>query len=480
MSGNINNATTGNTNTNTKTQKTTEEYNRSIYSTERTEHGFLHFQDIEYQIAFEHRETKYRLAYILKEAFDKQEFLRKMRADMKREYLTRKKQVKKLEQDQAVVFRNADMKLQEYYTSTTSIHDDSQRNVATASPTHIATIHLPFGNTLHTNEVPLSEVDMRDQFSQLREFHVKLRYDKESELREAERQQDEEEERERRFEELARGERSQRLSSWIAALPPYKRWTYFLTFDEQDIIDAAEIAETEYEEACDEGNKEWMESCRAKMERGAGIRKMKIWEVMTPEEREVDLKECRRRIQEYGADTRYTTMHAEETETEEQKAEREEHEMRRQMLRDEKEFKQMLEDDGLVVPQLNDAKIQESKAFVTCGSSAKSKPSASASASAAASAKKAAKARIAKQQKKKYVPIAIHEVGNTKVSKDDVVVIDMPKKTLQGESREDVKRYNRKWNKKNAVAKQSSARGTGIPNLSVPNKWDCNSYSDEE
>lgn len=472
---NTNNATAGNTNT--KTQKTAEEYNGRIYATERTEHGFLHFQDIEYQVAFEHRETKYRLAYILKEAFDKQEFLRKMRADMKREYLTRKNQVKKLEQDQAVVFRNAEMKLQEYYRSTTSIHDDSLRKVAATSPAHIATIHLPFGNTLHTNEIPLSEVDMRDQFRQLREFHVKLRYDKEGELREAERQQCEEEERERRFEELAQTQRQKRLSSWIAALPPHKRWSYYLTNDEEEIIDAAEIAETEYEEACDEGNKEWMESCRAKMERGAGIRKMKIWEVMTPEEREVDLKECERRIQEYGADTRYTTMHAEETETEEQKAEREEHEMRRQMLRDEKEFKRMLEDDGLVVPQLNDAKIQESKAFVTCGSSAKSRPSTS----AAASAKKATRARITKQQKqKKYVPLDIHEVGNTRISKDDVVVIDMPKKTLQGESREAVKRYNRKWNKKNAMAKQSSARGTGIPNLYVPNKWDCNSYSEDE
>ena len=92
MKGNTNNATAGNT----KTPKTAEEYNRSIYATKRTEHRFLHFQDIEYQIAFEHRETKYRLAFLLKEAFDKQEFLRKMRADTKREYLTRKKQVKKL------------------------------------------------------------------------------------------------------------------------------------------------------------------------------------------------------------------------------------------------------------------------------------------------------------------------------------------------------------------------------------------------
>ena len=159
MSGNTNNATAGNTNT--KTQKTAEEYNRSIYAAaERSEYGFPHFQDIEYQIAFEHHETKYRLAYLLKEAFDKQEFLRKMRADMKREYLTRKKQVKKLDQDQAVVFRNAEMKLQEYYTSTTSIHHDSLRKFATASPTHIATIHLPFGNTLHTRKI--AEIEFLD------------------------------------------------------------------------------------------------------------------------------------------------------------------------------------------------------------------------------------------------------------------------------------------------------------------------------
>lgn len=473
MNGNTNNTTTGNT----KTYKTAEEYNMRIYGDARSEYGFLNFQDLEYQIAFEHRQTKYKLAYTLKEAYDKQEFLRKMRADMKREYLTRKKQVKKLEQDQAVVFRNAEMKLQEYYRNTTSIHDDSLRNLATTSP-NIATIYLPFGNILHANEIPLSEVDMHDQFRQLREFYVKLRYDKEGELREAERQQCEEEERERRFEELARTQRQKRLSSWIAELPPHKRWSYYLTNDEEDIIDAAEIAETEYKEACSEGNKEWMESCRAKIERGAGIRKMKIWEVMTPEEREVDLRECERRIREYGVDTRYTTMHEEEEEeeTEEQKAKREEEEMRDRMLCDEKEFKRMLEDDGLVVPQLNDAKIQESKAFVTCGSSAKSRPSTS----AAASAKKATKARINKQEKKKYAPLDIHEVGNTRISKDDVVVIDLPKKTLQGKTSETVKRYNQKWNKKNAVAKQSSARGTGIPNLYVPNKWDCNSYSEDE
>jgi len=461
MNGNTNNAATGNTTATTKVEKTKQEYDEAIFTTKRGEHGFHHFQDPEYQSAFEHRETKYRLAFSLKDAYENQELLRKMRADMKREYLTRKRQMKKLEQYQAGLFRSAEMKLREYYSSTTGVHLDSLRKVAADSP-HIATIHLPFYSELRANEIHLSEVDIRDQFAKLREFHFKLRSDKESEFREAERQQEEDEERERYFEEQAREQRQPRLSSWIATLPPYQRWTYFLTDDEQEIIDVAEIAEAEYESSMWWGDKCWLESCQAKMERGASMRKMKIWEVMTPEEREVDLKECERRIQKYGADTRYTTMHAEETETEERKAEREEQEMRCQMLCDENEFKRMLEDDGLVVPQLNDVEAQEPKVFVTCGSIAKSKPSASAS-----SAKKAAKARITKQQKNKpkYVPFDIHAVGNAKVSKDDVVVIDMPKNSLQGESREDVKRYNQKWNKKNALAKQSSARGTGIPNI---------------
>jgi hypothetical protein len=204
------------------------------------------------------------------------------------------------------------------------------------------------------------------------------------------------------------------------------------------------------------------------MERAAWVCKMKTFELMTPEEREVDLKECERQIREYGRDTRYPTMYPEETE--EEKAEREEEEMQRQMLRDEKDFKEMLDDDGLVVPQLNDVEAQEPTAFVTCGSIAKSKPSTSASASASASAKKAAKARIAKQQnnKPKYVPFDIHSVENVTVGREDVVVINLPKKVLQGESREAIKRFNRKWNKNNALAKQSCARGTRIPNIYVP------------
>ena len=53
-------------------------------------------------------------------------------------------------------------------------------------------------------------------------------------------------------------------------------------------------------------------------------------------------------------------------------------------------------------------------------------------------------------------------------------------KTLQNASREAKKHYKQKWNQTNAAAKQSSARGTKIPEIRVYRKWDCNSYSDEE
>ena len=489
MNGNTNNTTTGNTTTTTTTtrvQKTRQEYDDAIFDSKYSEYGFHHFQDPEYQRAFHLREEKYRLTFLLKKAFEGQEFLRKMRADMKREYLTRKRQMKKLQTDQAIVFRDAEMKLQEFYSDATGVPLETPRKIRSIDITSplVTTFQLPFGNTLD-----LKELDTNEQFADLCEFHIKLRSDKEREFLQAELVQQEDEERECYFEEQAQQWRESR--PWVAALSPQERWSYFLTHDEQEMIDEAQIAKVEYKRAREEENHPWMNSCRQTMERAAWVYKMKIFEMMTPEEREADLKECERQMQEYGRDTRYPTTYPEETdeeteeeteqETEEEKAERQEKETLRQMLRDEKDFKEMLEDDGLVVPQLNDAEAQDPKAFVTC-SSAKSKPPSSASASASASAKKTTKARVAKQQKKKpkYIPFDIHSVENAKVTKEDVVVINLPKKILSALSREAMKRYNQKWNKKNALAKQSCARGARIPQLYDPRREYYNSCSDEE
>jgi len=478
----------GNTTT-TRIEKTRQEYDDAIFdSNRRSEHGFHHFQDPEYQRAFHLREEKYRLTFLLKKAFEGQEFLRKMRADMKREYLTRKKQMKKLQTDQAIVFRSAEMKLQEFYSDATGVPVETPRKIRSIDITSplVTTFQLPFGNTLD-----LKELDTNEQFADLCEFHIKLRSDKERELLQAELVQEEDEERECYFEEQAQQWRES--SPWVAALSPQERWSYFLTQNEQEMIDEAQIAKVEYKRAREEENHPWMNSCRQTMERAAWVYKMKIFEMMTPEEREADLKECERQMQKYGRDTRYPTLYPEETdeeteeeteqETEEEKAEREEKETLHQMLHDEKDFKAMLEDDGLLVPQLNDVEAQDPKAFVTCGSIAKSKPSSSSPPSSSSiSAKKTTKARVAKQQKKKpkYIPFDIHSVENAKGSKEDVVVINLPKKILQGETREAIKRFNRKWNKKNALAKQSCARGARIPQLYDPRREYYNSCSDEE
>ena len=490
MYGNTSN-TTGNTTATatTRVQKTRQEYDDAIFdSNRRSEYGLHHFQDPEYQRAFHLREEKYRLTFLLKKAFEEQEFLRKMRADMKREYLTRKKQMKKLQTDQAIVFRNAEMKLQEFYSDATGVPLETPRKIRSIDITSplVTTFQLPFGNTLD-----LKELDTNELFADLCEFHIKLRSDKERELLQAELVQQEDEERECYFEEQAQQWRES--SPWVAALSPQERWSYFLTQNEQEMIDEAQIAKVEYKRAREEENHPWMNSCRQTMERAAWDYKMKIFEMMTPEEREADLKECERQMQKYGRDTRYPTLYPEETdeeteeeteqETEEEKAEREEKETLHQMLRDEKDFKEMLDDDGLVVPQLNDVEAQEPTAFVTCGSIAKSKPSSSSPPSSSSiSAKKTTKARVAKQQKKKpkYIPFDIHSVENAKVTKEDVVVINLPKKILQGETREAIKRFNRKWNKKNALAKQSCARGARIPQLYDPRREYYNSCSDEE
>jgi len=102
MSGNTSNTNARNT---SNTNMTREElHDLVINEQERDEFGFQVFQSPYTQAFFEKAQRDYKLKYNLKQAYDKQEFLRKMRADIKREYLTRKKQLKKLQQDAAVMF----------------------------------------------------------------------------------------------------------------------------------------------------------------------------------------------------------------------------------------------------------------------------------------------------------------------------------------------------------------------------------------
>ena len=103
---------------------------------------------------------------------------------------------------------------------------------------------------------------------------------------------------------------------------------------------------------------------------------------------------------------------------------------------------------------------------------------------AAGAAAKAAKARITKQEQKKqqrkFVPVQVsintnHGNEVTATLTASKVEINLPKKNLQGASREAVKRHNQKWIRVNALAKQSGARGTKIATLPDPRPWYNNS-----
>jgi hypothetical protein len=103
---------------------------------------------------------------------------------------------------------------------------------------------------------------------------------------------------------------------------------------------------------------------------------------------------------------------------------------------------------------------------------------------AAGAAAKAAKARQAKQQQKKqqqkFVPLQVTDNTNhinevTAILTASKLEINLPKKKLLNATREAKKRHNQKWNRVNALAKQSGARGTKIATLPDPRPWYNNS-----
>ena len=187
--------TTTNTNANTPNANapdTTKNYDAYIFTGERSEFGMPVFSDPHRQATYEHHETEYKKTYEVKQAYDKQEFLRKMRTDIKREYLTRKKQVKWLQRDAAVDFRNAEMSLQEHYASASA---QGQRHwkihgVDINAPL-VSQIQLPHGETLD-----LKTLQCDTEFAKLFGIHEDLRLD----LIESIRIQEEEQERQREYE----------------------------------------------------------------------------------------------------------------------------------------------------------------------------------------------------------------------------------------------------------------------------------------
>ena len=86
-----------------------------MFTGETSEFGMKVFTDPRAQATFKNCEDNYKNLLDLKRAYDAQVLLSKMRTDIRREYLTRKKQVKQLQMAAAVDFRNAHHLLKQHH-----------------------------------------------------------------------------------------------------------------------------------------------------------------------------------------------------------------------------------------------------------------------------------------------------------------------------------------------------------------------------
>lgn len=443
-----------------------------------------------------------------KEAYDKQEILRKMRIDLKREFLTRKKQIMLLQKFAAVEFRNAEMSLQEHYASVQASQSPFkyyQRAIDITAPVE-SQITLPSGEV-----VDLKTFDCHVEFGRIVDVHASLL----QKQKDAERDQDEEwfVEPERHCHAASDWDAimEQRLQNtttdgfgWVSCESPrtaiHATTTTTTTrrsafggcynYTEEEL----ELQEQQRRRDQEETQMRALGQYFANKWAQLGLRRQ-----LTEEEIAIliagTLAENAMNDPEYDPTCDYTSnapaFH---------QAMRLEELLQQEQMRDVESFTQVLED-------CDDEALQcdiEQRAFelpdepASEGNNAIPLPHAKTKKPRTATAA-ATKARIAKQMRKnqgqqqqqnrKFVPITITINDNHATHKQSEALLEMissskveinlPKKNLQHASREAKKAYNKMWNRINAQEKQNAARGTRIAD--IPHKWDCcNSYSDEE
>ena len=454
----------------------------AILTDQRSEFGMYKFADPRRQATYEHHETRYTKMLKVKNAYDKQELLRKMRADMKREYLTRKKQVVRLQKDAAIDFRNAESSLQEHYATEAADHHPYIRAVDITAPL-VSRIQLPRGEILD-----LKTFDANHEFAKVRQIHEDLRRD-----------QEEQEQEQRRFEEQAQ-EQHQWWEANADALAKWEQRQYeqrrpyaprgeeqqqqqqeeeqsgrygdggYCGCDDLECSDCYSYGnENDYQISYDSdycGEYNWECECREAEEAEAARQAAIQQQWMEKTHNDAYQQACDAFA---GGDDEVAQMR----------------------LNDDLNYTC---DDYPDVQQLEVVQVTEPKARIT----------ASAASSGGISAKKkaaagAAKARIAKQQRakkqqqqtKQFVPIQI-TVNTNRVTGEETeyasyamlyqgkAEINLPKKNLQNVSREGKKRDAAKWRRINAAEKQSNARGTRIANIREPRSWHNCGGSDSE
>jgi hypothetical protein len=176
----------------TKTANTANTTNNELFTGELSEFGMPVFSDPHAQATYKQVEDAYKKMLTLKDAYDKQELLRRMRTDMKREYLTRKNQVAQLQRNAAVQFRNAEFSLQEHYATQAAGGGDSHqyhhgvRAVDISDPL-VSQIHLPIGETLD-----LKQFNADLEFGKLKQMHITIQHQQQQLEQQLEQEQEEE------------------------------------------------------------------------------------------------------------------------------------------------------------------------------------------------------------------------------------------------------------------------------------------------
>lgn len=464
---------------------TTNTNDDQMFTGEKSEFGMRVFSDPLIQESYKNFEEEYKKKYVLKCAYDNQEFLRKMRADIKREYLTRKKQMKRLQKDAAIDFRNAEMSLHEHYASSCSQENPfSIRAIDICGPL-VSQVTLPNGDVFD-----------------VKTFHPETEFDKVIDLHESLIQK----QNESKDQWMKQEQQRQSQDEWEAVYAQAS-WNRCVTQQEEDPITphCDQSPSTDIDIDIDLSHKRKILSCwdpRFTMHDSGAFGECCKTQIDTDTDAlNIDNKWClpmtaaEKMILEEGEAAQnqrnefpdcYWTYIGTHDAIDHAGWVLNSVKQRRANAGMTDEEHDCDDDCPAILPN------EPASAGGILLTNSKSKARKSANNKKKNAAASAAKARVAKQQKqqqcKKFAPLHV-TINDNRSSHNQSealcamlsaskIEINLPKKNLQNISREAMKRHNQKWNRINAQNKQSAARGTGIANL--PSRHHDDEYSDYE
>ena len=487
-------------------------YDSRFFTGDRDEFGMHVFSDPSAQATYDFYEDGYRKKIVIKEAFDKQELLHRMRVDTRREYMTRKGQIKTLQKYAAVEFRNAEMSLQLHYASVQGTqHEYRHRGIDITAPL-VSQITLSSGEV-----VDLKTFDRFAEFERIVGVHASLLQEQKDAEDDEDTEGDDEWDAmmERRLQNrtpyaegdedtegddewldhhcLTHGEwdammerRSQNRTrtlnfEWVSCESPTtatatatattQRSAFGGCYDytEEELAEQRRDQEIQTRELGQHFVNKWVQ---------LGLRRS-----LTDEEIAILVAGERAEIEihahDYDPSWDYTLNVPAF-----QEAMRLDELLRQEQIHDVESFTQVLEDcaDEALQCDIEQRALELPDEPASEGNIAIPLPLVKAKKQHTATAS-ATKARIAKQmrknqeqqQKRKFVPITITINDNHATHKQSEALLEMissskveinlPKKNLQKVSREAKKRHTKMWHSINAHAKQSAARGTRIADI---------------